>query len=243
MRSLRFLDGDTGFVLGGTRGRGWVDAETTALALHGDTYRLYPPDGPPLPSTGSTAALVGPPCLDTIFVGLEPKPSIVDTIAVGGDWNARPRAATSLSTDTGVYRDAVAEILRAHGIKQPDVRLTRVLRIDLEGDGVDEVLISATRMAGDRPLPQIAANDYSLVVLRKVVAGQVHTILLAGEFYPASAEFGAPNVYTIANLLDLNGDGRLEIVVDSAYYEGAATTVVDVAGDQAHAVLDTGCGA
>lgn len=238
------LDGDTGFLLGGARGTAWVDDETTALALRGDErYRLYGLDGAPTTTRGARPGLVGAPCTNTIFVNMEPKSTTLGTIAVGGDWDARPRTITSLSTEMAVYRDAIAAILRGHGISQPDVRLTRVLRVDLEGDGIDEVLISATRMAAGMITPSVTSGDYSLVVLRRLSGSTVQTLLLAGEFYPEPAEFVAPNAHTIANVLDLNGDGRMEVVLDSTYYEGAATAVLDIVRGQPQVVLDTGCGA
>ncbi len=45
-----------------------------------------------------------------------------------------------------------------------------------------------------------------------------------------------------ANLLDLNGDGRIEIVVDSFYFEGIAIRVYDVSNRRARPVLEVGCG-
>ena len=43
-------------------------------------------------------------------------------------------------------------------------------------------------------------------------------------------------------MADLNGDGRMEVVVDAAYYEGVFISVYDVLGAEPKIVLGTGCG-
>ena len=40
--------------------------------------------------------------------------------------------------------EAVRDFLKARGIADPKVRIIRILRVDLEGDGEEEVLINAT---------------------------------------------------------------------------------------------------
>ena len=58
-----------------------------------------------------------------------------------------------------------------------------------------------------------------------MVAGKVETQLVEGEFYPKAyptptddnASFNAPNAYKLLAVLDLDGDGKTEIVVGSNY--------------------------
>ena len=49
---------------------------------------------------------------------------------------------------------------------------------------------------------------------------------MAGEIYAKRAIANAPNLYDIAAVLDLNGDGKLEVVVHSFYYEVAKAGLV-----------------
>ena len=233
------VDVDFGFLLGGTRDTVWLDAATTAAQLRGgESYRLYGLGGFLGQSTGGAPRGIGVgACEATLLIELASKPQTADAIAVGGDWNARPRAPVSMSTELEVYRSAIADILRANGIARPDVRLTGVLRVDLEGDGVDEVLISATR--GDFTMPGVKAGDYSLIALRKVVDGRVETIMIEQEYWPEDRDFIVASELTIANLLDLNGDGRIDVVVDRDQYEGAATRVYNVANNEATLVLES----
>ena len=60
-----------------------------------------------------------------------------------------------------------------------------------------------------------------MVLLRRVVAGKVETQLIVGEFYPKAypkaaqeeGRFDAPNAYKVIATLDLDGDGKMEVVV------------------------------
>ena len=126
------------------------------------------------------------------------------------------------------------------------MQITRILRIDLEGDGEDEVLISATNYftkEGEVPMHAPARGSYSIVILRRVVAGKVQTQLVAGEVYTKADASNAPNLYSIAAVLDLNGDGKLEVIVHSLYYEGGETAIYRCEPEKIEAVLSVECGA
>ena len=72
---------------------------------------------------------------------------------------------------------------------------------------------------------------------------RIATMLLAGEVYPRAKVFNAPNAYTLAGIYDLNGDGKMEIVLRSNYYEGGSTSIFEVQGATAKEVVSSGCGA
>ena len=52
-----------------------------------------------------------------------------------------------------------------------------------------------------------------------------------------------PNVYNLALVLDLSGDGKLEVIVQSFYYDGGQTTVYRCEPDEIEEVLSVECGA
>jgi hypothetical protein len=52
----------------------------------------------------------------------------------------------------------------------------------------------------------------------------------------------ASNLYELRGVLDVNGDGKLEVIVHSHYYEGAGTTIYDCSGGKCKAVLSVECG-
>jgi hypothetical protein len=86
-------------------------------------------------------------------------------------------------------------------------------------------------------------GSYSIVLLRRVVDGNVQTKIVAGEVNPKLNESVAPNVYNIAAVLDLNGDGKLEVIVHSFYYEGGETMIYRCEPDKIEPVLSVACGA
>jgi len=65
---------------------------------------------------------------------------------------------------------------------------------------------------------------------------------VAGEVYLKPDESVAPNVYQVTAVLDLNGDGKLEVIVHSFYYEGSQTTIYRCELDKIEAVLSVECG-
>jgi hypothetical protein len=236
---------ESGFLLGATADGKWVKAEETAKSMQPVTvYRVYGLTEKVGETKGSAPKSVSEPCPDTMEVSLSPKPAR-GAIAIAATWNALPRKPRTADTTQKVYVDAVRDFLQKRGIKNPKVKITRILRVDLDGDGEDEVLISATNyFTNDEGVPSSApAGSYSLVLLRRVVAGKIKTQLVAGEFYAGSAHFSAPNSYDVGAVLDLDGDGKLEIVVHSSYYEGGATTIYRCEPATIKAVLTVECGA
>lgn len=239
----------TGYLLGGSAGGQWVKPEAAAgLIPGGESYRLYTLTGEAGNSVGGKPAKGEDNCADTLYVTLTPYPSGRGSlVAVGGPWNAMPRKLKIASPESQVYKDAAAELLRRKGIVNPKVNLTQVLQVDLDGDGVEEVLVSATNYAkfgsGAGLSPDARAGDYSLVFLRKVVQGQVVTKIITGEYYPEAKKFSGPAEHRIIGVLDLNGDGIMEIVLSGRYYEGDWAEAYRVQGAKIIKLFSMGCGA
>jgi hypothetical protein len=190
-------------------------------------------------------------CEATFSVPLSKTPG-KSVIAVAGRWNGLPRKVQSLDATQKVYVDAVRDFLKTKGIDQPQVKIDNIIRVDLDGDDEEEVLISATNYhSNDNRVPMRSTDaSYSMVLLRRVVTGKVETQLVEGEFYPKAyqrkndddASFDAPNAYKVIAVLDLDGDGKMEIVVGSHYYEGQATTIYRCDAKKCEELLSVGCG-
>src|SRR5882757_5725725 len=244
---------ESGFLFGAISDGKWIKADETAKLIGDETtYRVY----------GLTQALgdakagkpkpEGEPCDETLTVSLSPKPE-KGVIAIAAPWNALPRKPQVTDPTQKTYVDAVREFLRTKGIEQPKVKIESILRVDLDGDGEEEVLISATNYFQKEQGPPMRspAASYSMVLLRRMVAGKVEAQLVEGEFYPKAyqnrtdddASFNAPNAYKVIAVLDLDGDGKMEVVVASQYYEGGATTIYRCDPKKIKALLSVSCGA
>ena len=252
IEAVPVIDLDGGCLLGGSVDGKWLKVEEFSKRMSGgDKYRTYDLNGEWKSMTGGKPASQGAPCEDTLYVDIprdiqDSIPAGSHYIGVAGKWNPMPRRAVVESTSSTVYRNAVAALLKRKGIRRPQVNITKVVRVDLEGDGVEEVIINATRVnrwENGSITPNAHAGDYSLVMLRKVINGKVQTIMLDEEYHIKSANFSAPNEYDLSAVLDLNGDGVMEIVVAGAYYEGNWKTVYSIQENKAVDVLGCGCGA
>jgi hypothetical protein len=78
--------------------------------------------------------------------------------------------------------------------------------------------------------------------LYSLASGISFGVASAGEVYQKPAESVAPNVYQVTAVLDLNGDGELEVIVYSFYYQGGQTTICRCRLDKIEAVLSVECG-
>ncbi|KPV50907.1 hypothetical protein SE17_24225, partial [Kouleothrix aurantiaca] len=243
---LAIVDAEHGWLLGGVQAGQWLDAKAVAGQLHGgERYQLFANSSPAGTATGSRPEGNTEPCADLFNLKLDSATPLIGTIGLTGGSNPLPRTPAELPANTSAAQQAVAALLQANGIAPPDIRIKRVLRVDLEGDGAEELVIAATRYqnGGEFPSPDAAAGDYSLVVIVKNQGGSQQTIPVAAEYYPAAKEFNAPNQHDLTGVLDLNGDGRMELVLYETYYEGAATTVYTFDGSQAApVVVNAGCG-
>jgi hypothetical protein len=245
------IEVQSGYLFGAISDGKWVNADETAKLIGNETtYRVY----------GLTKALgeakggkpaepEGVPCEEIWAVSLSPKPEN-GVIAIAASWNALPREPKAIDTTQTVYVDAVRDFLKTKGIEQPKVKIDDILRIDLDGDGEEEVLISAANYFGkaDRVPMRSPAGSYSMVLLRRLVEGTVKTQVGAGEFHPKAyvskeGSFDAPSIYKVIATLDLDGDGKLEVVVGSDYYEGGETTIYRCDPKKVEALLSVACGA
>src|SRR5215472_15592511 len=244
---------ETGYLFGAIADGKWIKADEAAKSMSDEmTYRVYALTESLGEAKGGKPKSEDVPCEETLSVALSPKPE-KGLIALAAPWNALPRKPKVADTKQQVYIDAVRDFLKTKGIEQPKVKIDSILRVDLDGDGEDEVLISATNyFSKDDSVPMRSpAGSYSMVLLRRQVAGKVETQLVAGEFHPkaypkASQEegrFDAPNAYKVIAILDLDGDGKMEIVVGSNYYEGEEITIYRCDPKKIEALLSVACGA
>jgi len=198
---------ETGYFFGGSENGKWIKADQAAKSTgKKTTYQVYSLTKQAGQITAGKPKSVDEPCPDTLTVPLPSKPKD-GVIGLAATWNALPRKPVIADATQSVYVEAVRDFLKAHGIADPKVRITRILRVDLDGDGEEEVLISATNYFTEdksdhsaapfpeAPIESPRPGSYSVVILRRVVAGKVQTELVAGEVYQKPDESVAPDVY------------------------------------------------
>lgn len=239
------VQAETGFLIGASTEGRWLEAKDAAKTLRpGLRLRVFGLQKEMAPADAGKTASPGEPCPETQVVELSPEPQRGAAVGIAAPWNPMPRSPRLEKVQTH-YVQAVREFLESRGLRKPEVKITQTIRVDLEGDGEEEVLISATNYSATTGrIPSSApAGSYSVVLLRRIANGKVVTQMLEGEFYREAKEFNAPSAYRVAAVLDLNGDGVLEVVIDGAYYEGAWMAIYQCTPRQIKKVLSAGCGA
>jgi hypothetical protein len=217
----------------------WVQAADIAGVLADNMeYQIHTVDE----SLGwvTSQELVHEQLCDQYFVSLEPFSISETAVGVAGDWTIQPRKPLEISTDEEVYQKAVADWLVDQAPSQPIVSINKIWRVDLEGNGTEEVLINATRFA-EPSGHNVEPRDYSVVLLRTVIGNQVATIELIGDYYTKAVENQFPLTYNLEFVGDLNGDGRMEVVVGIQRWEGTGVMVFEIDIDQVNLVLSGIC--
>ncbi|WP_156123196.1 hypothetical protein [Deinococcus radiopugnans] len=248
---------DTPQLLGAAAGGRWRTVAGTLPSLKGkEKYLRRSLGGPAVAVVGGRPASFGEPCADAYAVPVNPaRTSGQFQLFTAAALNARPRPVTALPVGNETYRQIVRTELLRRGLKNPNVQVVGLTRSDLDGDGTQEVIIEATSYAGREgifPPPIGQPGDYSIVLLRHVVRGQVLTVTLGADVAPQTPVKADDSMETrplatlsrLAGIADLNGDGRMELILYGAYYEGSSHTVNEwtPARGLTATPLETGCG-
>lgn len=232
-------------VLGGYKNGKFVDSKTASKSIKiGDEYTLFDLDFGKNNSTLEVTKL-NDPDLDICpeYFSVKTNKEIRSGVAFSSDagWNAIPRIPKMIDPKNIVYQGIIRKYIRTKGIKNPNVVIKKILKVDLEGDGQDEVIIHASNR------PDITGydtkfGDYSFILLRKIVKGKVENIKLAGEFITKNTENDIPYNFDLSAIVDLDGDGKMEIVTNGDYFEGAWVEAFQIKDGKANKILETGCG-
>ncbi len=115
-------------------------------------------------------------------------------VGVTGTWDVTPRVAQEIPTDHATYVEAIESWLVGQNISEPVVEISQILRVDIEGDGTEEVLISASHFV-EATGHSVEYGDYSLVIMRKVVGNSVVTVPIVADYYYQEVEVQFPYTY------------------------------------------------
>ena len=230
-------------ILGGWDGTAWVRWNPGDPAPSTRDYQRIAIDTEITTVTGTPSTYR---CIETgvpsVDVGLEYDPAIEPVgVAVHGVRDVQPRPVEVLDPVADVYRAAAIEVGAGLGVTQPDPWVVQAVRADLDGDGTTEVIVVAEQMR--EPGTIGATGDWSAAFVRRVVGGEVRTTMLDAYVVPTGEGFHHIELHRIGAVADLNGDGRMEIVVNRVYYEGESALVYEYGVEGvATEVLSAGCG-
>ena len=177
---------------------------------------------------------------DQYYVNTEPFSISESAVGVAGDWPVRPRTVIEIPTKNEIYKTALAAWLVEQAPSQPIPMISKIWRVDVDGNGTDEVFTNATRFV-ESTGHNVEPRDYSVVLMRTVVGNEVATVKLAGDYYSEAAANQFPLTYTLEFIGDLNGDGKMEVVVGVSRWEGNGFMVFEIDGAQAQLVLSVMC--
>ena len=228
-------------LLGATAGGAWLESDAAGAMLRGgEAYRLYDRAGLISNATGSAPQLfTEPPLAGAYAVQLTPDPDDRPFIAVGGSWEPQPRPVDELTgvADRESAAALVADYLRGAGIAKPIVQAGELglRRVDLDGDGKQELLISAERSVNDQDV-------YSVVLLQHQVGGALKLEALESNVQSGAVNLFERNRHSLFVVLDLNGDGRMEVVTRADGFEWSGVAVHSFDQGGAARLLETGCG-
>jgi len=233
---------DTEFflLLGGVSRDAWITPDESVERFSGEvTYSLHNMEYVDKYFLWGKAPEFSPTC-KVYTIGADAGLDEAGFVATLDGWNVTKRDVTELSADGEFYQQVVTDWLTEKGVSKPQLDSIHVYRVDLEGDGTDEIFISASHL--DDSQHTTKAGDYSIILMRKVIGNNAVTDLVVGDVYDSKdQEITYPRTYSLANFIDLNQDGVLEVVVSFQKWEGFGASVFQIDGQNVTQTLSAGC--
>jgi hypothetical protein len=249
-------EGDFWLPLGYWDGSHWVQLgeEGDALPLEfpaatGDSIRVT---GLELAPTAAALGDSGEACFDgqvgfAVAVAApipEPPGFGYSAIGVAAEWEIQPRPTQQVGLQIDQYRQIGATFADDLGVDGTLGKVVQVVRADLDGDGMEEVLVAFEHAEESI---RGAPGDYSIVYLRVPhIDGSVDDSVVFSSFVDPDLpddELPFINMARVLGVADLNGDGRMEVALHTWYYEGAGVSAFEFDGAGLTQVMGNGCGA
>lgn len=177
---------------------------------------------------------------DGIYIG--PFEKAPGGVLVSGRVPTVPRPVKVLSNSSKTYSDAVSSWLKTQGISALGQGITKIASADLDGDGTQEIIIEASSRphVGQEGMHDGKIGDYSVVLVRTLVNGKVKTMPL--QFDKFTKEDSLLYEDLLLAIADLDGDGRMEVVISSDYYEGQCAMLFGLRKGKITKLIEMGAG-
>lgn len=165
-------------------------------------------------------------------------------IALQAKWNLFPRTYQVQDTEQTYYMNLMKEHLKGYGLENPETTIKQIIKVDLDGEGTDEVLIAADNTI-DYQFEEVKKGDNAVLLFRKLVDGEVMNQVIEQDIRVKEEEY--PSLYRILSrvdmIADLDGDNELEVIIKSWYYEGAFWSIYKLIDNRLELVTSNGYGA
>jgi len=157
-------------------------------------------------------------------------------VAIEGEWNSQPREVVELDLSNV---DFIVGKLEQYGYSEINYEyenLKYIYEIDLDGDGSTEVIVFESNIDDSNYHDfELKMSRYNkLNVLRKNDYGLENLVAINETFNPEEYWY---QMHTGMNFLDLNGDGKIEILVESIASEASLLSVFEIIENNIEEVL------
>jgi hypothetical protein len=165
----------------------------------------------------------------------------VDKILWSGPTPKFPSVVT-YSPTAKVYLEAVQAHLRSKKLGKAVAKINKVLGVDLDGDGVREVVIEAAPLPDmvPRTMEDGQPTHYTAILIRWVKNGKPVTVVV--DHHDAMVDKVLGSADQLRTIADFDGDGKFELVVSSDYYEGQSATVFSFRKGVVRKLVEYGAG-
>jgi hypothetical protein len=181
-------------------------------------------------------------CPENTYLRFEQTEGLPFRIGLDASWNALPRIPNEISSNIESYRDLVQNMLKKNGIKNPEIEISNIYQIDLNGDGGNEILILANHYKNGLYREGVSEGDYSLFLLRKLKGDDVVMLPLYERYITNDYPNARAAEIELYGLLDLNGDGVMEILAGEKMSKAYRYHIYDYRLDEKAEVLSLFCG-
>lgn len=236
-------------LLGGRNGNALAGPEVLApLMKHGELYQLHnlgrrtgiaPTIGTPQEQSNEGGDCSGLWMQELALDPLREKKPALAIRSLNGKRSLDPFPVKQLDTDAPEYRRVLADFLASRKLDTPAIRITQALGADFDGDGVEDLLLNAVRAARNKA----RKGDYSIVLLKPGGLGaKTQPIVIQSEVITKSRRFpGNLWINVLVEIIDIDGDGKPEIVMEGQSLYGGGWEVVRIRDGEAEHVLFCGC--
>ncbi len=223
------------FLLGGVQAGKWLTPEQAAALIRGTSeYDIHSSNQEMFQVLGY-APESSPIRPGQYTIGSDSTRADFGMLGVAHGWPVRQGQMEEISPENETYKQVVLNWLKDAGVIDPQLGSLHIYRVDLENDGVDEILINASHL--DDSQHTTRSGDYSIVLMRKVAGNEAVTVPLIADIYRSmEAEITYPRTYLLSNFMDVNQDGILEVVVAYQRWEERGALIYTIDGNQVEQV-------